>query len=156
MALFSMWVCSLSHYREYRRYSTGKVRCFIYVWLSLHWLSLMKCIQFIPGLLPSLNSLVYMCWTPSKGITFTPGSHVDVPGSCEFQIPISREQCTLPTDQLFNLEFQFESTFNVDFQPEFGIQLGNPISMGIHLGECGCLAHLTILGLWWGKTRVPV
>ncbi len=43
---------------------------------------------------------------------------------------------TLPTDQLFNLEFQFESVFNLEFQPKFGIQLGIPISMGINLGEC--------------------
>ncbi len=33
---------------------------------------------------------------------------------------------TLPTDQQFKLEFQ----------PEFGIQLGIPILMGINLGEC--------------------
>ncbi len=43
---------------------------------------------------------------------------------------------TLPTDQLFNLEFQFESVFNLEFQPKFCIQLGIPISMGINLGEC--------------------
>ncbi len=43
---------------------------------------------------------------------------------------------TLPTDQLFNLEFQFESVFNLQFQPKFGIQLGIPIPMGIDLGEC--------------------
>ncbi len=43
---------------------------------------------------------------------------------------------TLPTDQLFNLEFQFESIFNLEFQPKFGIQLGIPIPMGIDLGEC--------------------
>ncbi len=43
---------------------------------------------------------------------------------------------TLPTDQLFNLEFQFESVFNLEFQPKFGIQLGIPISMGINLGKC--------------------
>ncbi len=43
---------------------------------------------------------------------------------------------TLPTDQLFNLEFQFESVLKVEFQPKFGIQLGIPISMGINLGEC--------------------
>ncbi len=43
---------------------------------------------------------------------------------------------TLPTDQLFNLEFQFESVFNLEFQPKFGIQLGIPIPMGINLGEC--------------------
>ena len=35
--------------------------------------------------------------------------------------------CTLPTDQLFNLEFQFESVFNLEFQPKFGIQLEIPI-----------------------------
>ena len=46
---------------------------------------------------------------------------------------------TLPTDQLFNLEFQFESIFNLEFQPKFGIQLGIPISMGINLGECRCI-----------------
>ena len=34
---------------------------------------------------------------------------------------------TLPTDQLFNLEFQFESVFNLEFQPKFGIQLEIPI-----------------------------
>ncbi len=45
--------------------------------------------------------------------------------------------CTLPTDQLFNLEFQFESVFNLEVQPKFGIQLRIPISMGINLGECG-------------------
>ncbi len=43
---------------------------------------------------------------------------------------------TLPTDQLFNLEFQFKSAFNLDFQPEFGIQLGTPILIGINLGGC--------------------
>ncbi len=43
---------------------------------------------------------------------------------------------TLPTDQLFNLEFQFESVFNLEFQPKFGIQLGIPIPMRINLGEC--------------------
>ncbi len=42
---------------------------------------------------------------------------------------------TLPTDQLFNLEFQFESVFKLEFQPKFGIQLGNPIPIGINLGE---------------------
>ncbi len=46
------------------------------------------------------------------------------------------EYYTLPTDQLFNLEFQFESVFNLEIQTEFGIQLGIPIPMGIHLGEC--------------------
>ncbi len=43
---------------------------------------------------------------------------------------------TLPTDQLFNLEFQFESVFNLEFQPKFGIQFGIPILMGINFGEC--------------------
>ncbi len=43
---------------------------------------------------------------------------------------------TLQTDQLFSLEFQFESVFNLEFQPKFGIQLGIPIPMGINLGEC--------------------
>ena len=43
---------------------------------------------------------------------------------------------TLPTDQLFKLEFQFESVFNFEFQPKFGIQLGIPTLMGINLGEC--------------------
>ncbi len=45
--------------------------------------------------------------------------------------------CTLTTDQLFNLEFQFESSFKLGFQPKFGIQLGFPIPVGIDLGECG-------------------
>ena len=45
--------------------------------------------------------------------------------------------CTLPTDQLFNLEFQFKFVFNLEFQAEFGIQLGIPIRIGINLGECG-------------------
>ncbi len=39
-------------------------------------------------------------------------------------------------DQLFNLEFQFESVINFEFQPKFGIQLGIPIPMGLILGEC--------------------
>ncbi len=39
-------------------------------------------------------------------------------------------------DQLFHLEFQYESIFNLEFQPKFGIQLGFPIPMGINLGEC--------------------
>ncbi len=39
-------------------------------------------------------------------------------------------------DQLFNLEFQFESAFNLEFRPKFSIQLGIPIPMGINLGEC--------------------
>ncbi len=43
---------------------------------------------------------------------------------------------TLPTDQLFNLEFQCESVFNLKFQPKFSIQPGIPIPMGIDLGEC--------------------
>ena len=34
---------------------------------------------------------------------------------------------TLPTDQLFNLEFQFKSVFNLEIQPKFGIQLGIPV-----------------------------
>ena len=38
---------------------------------------------------------------------------------------------TLPTDQLFHLEFQFQSVFNLEFQPEFGIQLGILIPKGI-------------------------
>ncbi len=38
---------------------------------------------------------------------------------------------------LFNLELQFESVFNLEIQPKFGIQLGIPISMWIHLRECG-------------------
>ncbi len=42
---------------------------------------------------------------------------------------------TLTTDQLFNLEFQFESCFKLEFQPKFGMQLGFPIPMGIDLGE---------------------
>ncbi len=28
--------------------------------------------------------------------------------------------CTLPTDQLFNLEIQFESVFNLEFQFQWG------------------------------------
>ncbi len=43
---------------------------------------------------------------------------------------------TLPTDQLFDLEFQFESVFNLEFQTKFGIQLVIPIPTGINLGEC--------------------
>ncbi len=39
-------------------------------------------------------------------------------------------------DQQFNLEFQLKSVFSLEFQPEFGIQLGIPILMGINLGEC--------------------
>ena len=34
--------------------------------------------------------------------------------------------------------FKFESVFNLEFQPEFGIQIGIPILMGINLGECEC------------------
>ena len=48
---------------------------------------------------------------------------------------------TLPTDQQFNLEFQFVSVFNLEFQPKSGIQVGIPISMGINLGECIKLHH---------------
>ena len=44
--------------------------------------------------------------------------------------------CTLPMDQLLNLIFQFESIFNLEFQPRFGIQLRIPIPKGITLGEC--------------------
>ena len=36
-----------------------------------------------------------------------------------------------------NLEFQFESIFNLKFQPKFGIQLVIPLPMEINLGECG-------------------
>ncbi len=43
---------------------------------------------------------------------------------------------TLPTDELFNLEFNFESVLNLEFQPKFGIQLRIPIPMGMNLGEC--------------------
>ncbi len=43
---------------------------------------------------------------------------------------------TLPAVELFYLDFQFESVFNLEFQPKFGIQLGIPIPMGINLGEC--------------------
>ena len=43
---------------------------------------------------------------------------------------------TLPTDQPFNLEFQFKFEFNLEFQPKFSIQLRIPIPMGINLGEC--------------------
>ncbi len=39
-------------------------------------------------------------------------------------------------DQLFNLEFQFESVFNLEFKPKFGIQLGIPSPMGTNVGEC--------------------
>ena len=39
-------------------------------------------------------------------------------------------------DQQFNLAFKFKSVFNLEFQPEFGIQVGIPILMGINLGEC--------------------
>ncbi len=38
---------------------------------------------------------------------------------------------TLPTDQLFNLEFQFESLFNFELHPKSGIQIGIPTQMGI-------------------------
>ena len=38
------------------------------------------------------------------------------PGFLHFNSPH-----TLPTDKLFNLEFQFESVFNLEFQPKFGI-----------------------------------
>ncbi len=44
---------------------------------------------------------------------------------------LSHASQTLPTDQQFNLEFQFKSVFHLDFQPEFGIQLGIPITMGL-------------------------
>ncbi len=56
---------------------------------------------------------------------------------------------TLPTDQQFNLEFQFESVFNLEFQPKFGIQLGIPIPMGINLGECTCplVVSCSLVGL---------
>ncbi len=43
---------------------------------------------------------------------------------------------TLPTDQLFNLDFQFKSVFNLEFQAKFGIQHGIPTLMGLNLGEC--------------------
>ncbi len=43
---------------------------------------------------------------------------------------------TLPTDQLFNLEFQFEFILNLVFQPMFGIQLRISIPVRIDLGEC--------------------
>ena len=52
------------------------------------------------------------------------------------------ERLTLPTDQLFNLQFQFESVFNLEFQPKFGILLGIPISIGINLWECCKLVWL--------------
>ncbi len=51
---------------------------------------------------------------------------------------------SLSTDQIFNLEFQFESVLNVEFQPEFGIQLGIPILMEINLGEC----MVVVLGIF--------
>ena len=46
-------------------------------------------------------------------------------------------------DQLFNLEFQFDSVFNLEFQPEFSIPLGFPIPMGINLGECSAFIMLS-------------
>ncbi len=54
---------------------------------------------------------------------------------------------TLPTDQLFNLEFQFESVLNLEFQPKFGIQIGIPIPMGINLGECGGNSFLLCMSI---------
>ncbi len=54
---------------------------------------------------------------------------------------------TLITDQLFSLEFQFESEFNLEFQPKFGIQLGIPIPMGINLGEC--TPAFSVGEMWW-------
>ena len=56
---------------------------------------------------------------------------------------------TLPKDQPFNLEFQFESVFNFEFQPKFGIQLEIPISLGINLGECSTLEYA--LKHYWQK-----
>ncbi len=43
---------------------------------------------------------------------------------------------TLPRDQLFNVEIQFQSVFNLKFRPKFGIQLATPIPMVINLWEC--------------------
>ncbi len=43
---------------------------------------------------------------------------------------------TILLDQQFNLEFQFKSVFNLEFQPEFGIQLWIPILVVINLGDC--------------------
>ena len=67
---------------------------------------------------------------------------------------------TLPT------EFQFESVFNLEFQPKFGIQLGMPIPMGINLGECRfwqmnhvwglitCITHSNIFGALLHKEKL--
>ncbi len=41
-----------------------------------------------------------------------------------------------PNGSMIQLESQFESVLNLEFQPKFGIQLGISISMGINLGEC--------------------
>ena len=72
-----------------------------------------------------------------------PRGTVSVPFFSEWMGPKSLlsilEPHTLPMDQLFNLEFQFESVFNSEFQPKFGIQLGIPTSMGINLGVCSML-----------------
>ena len=58
---------------------------------------------------------------------------------------------TLTTDQLFNLEFQFDPGFKLEFQPKFGIQLGFPIPMGIDLGECTDLTMCKGVSVW-GQT----
>ena len=59
---------------------------------------------------------------------------------------------TLPTDQPFNLEFQFESVFNLEFQPKFSIQLGIPIPMGIYLGECNVSQRIVNVANIWSGT----
>ncbi len=55
---------------------------------------------------------------------------------------MSIDNYTLPTDQLFNLEFQFESVLNLEFQAKFGIQIGIAIPMGINLGECSLITNM--------------
>ncbi len=49
---------------------------------------------------------------------------------------VAYQHHTLPKDKPFNLEFQIESVFKLEFQSKFGIQLGIPILVGLNLGEC--------------------
>ncbi len=80
-------------------------------------------------------------WSEQSGLTQQSYScaPLNVDWIYEWMATFFNFQCyvhTLPMDQLFNLELQFESVFNLEFQPKFGIQHGIPIPIGLNLGEC--------------------
>ena len=98
-----------------------------------------------------LLKVYWLCDIPSQNITISLEDELRfLTDFCDSVIPY-----TLPTDQLLNLEFQFECVVQLRILISVWIQLGITIPMGVNLGECTTTleCHPKVTLVWFGVRK---